>query len=531
VLNFDQLDILIAPLMELYERYQMSVIKDIARRLAKLKTTHMAAWQMQRLIEAGLVYEHALEELSKLTGKSVRELRRVFQKAGVKSVTFDDAIYKAAGLKPTPLNLSPAMTQVLAAGLRKTGGVIRNLTMSTASSAQNAFIDAADLAYMQVSSGAFDYNTAIRNAVIEVANKGLSTIGYASGRKDQLDVAVRRTVLTGVSQTAGELTEARLDEMGTDLVQTSAHIGARNKGDVPENHELWQGRVFSRMGNPDYPNFYEITGYGTVVGLYGINCRHSHHAYYPGISDELYNEAMMQEYASKTVIYNGQEMSWYDATQKQREIERKIRYWKRQEEALKAAGLDASAETAKVREWQARMRDFTKQTGLYRQYERERIMPLVPVENVDRDLQLAQQGSLFDLTLKETETIFSQPFDLSERYNNEKFKSERIIFDEIGKDHTWRIHKNDREWFSKNQDLVLRTIQNPIFVDSLPRDSKQRGINIAHVFYIGETGNPFLTVVINFKNNRAKIWTMFRANNQYIFYEDGTLKDRWMKAK
>ncbi|MBN1535953.1 MAG: phage minor capsid protein [Anaerolineales bacterium] len=373
MLNFDQLDILIAPLMELYERYQMSVIKDIARRLAKLKTTHMAAWQMQRLIEAGLIYEHALEELSKLTGKSERELRRVFQKAGVKSVKFDDVIYKAAGLKPTPLNLSPAMTQVLAAGLRKTGGVIRNLTMSTASSAQNAFIDAADLAYMQVSSGAFDYNTAIRNAVIEVANNGLSAIGYASGRRDQLDVAVRRTVLTGVSQTAGELTEARMDEMGTDLVQTSAHIGARNKGDVPENHELWQGRVFSRKGNPDYPNFYEVTGYGTVVGLYGVNCRHSHHAFYPGISEKLYNEAILQEYAGKIVTYNGQEMSWYEATQKQREIERKIREWKRREEALKAAGLDASEETAKVREWQAKMRDFTKQTGLYRQYERERI--------------------------------------------------------------------------------------------------------------------------------------------------------------
>lgn len=64
-------------------------------------------------------------------------------------------------------------------------------------------------------------------------------------------------------------------------------------------------------------------------------------------------------------------MSLYDATQQQRYIERGIREWKRRRDVLTAAGQDASAETAKVKEWQARMRDFTKQTGLQRQPERE----------------------------------------------------------------------------------------------------------------------------------------------------------------
>ncbi|MCC6148345.1 MAG: hypothetical protein IT308_12365 [Anaerolineaceae bacterium] len=160
-------------------------------------------------------------------------MRKLFEAAGVRSIQFDDMIYKRAGLKPLPLNLSPAMAQVLAAGLRKTQGVVRNLTMTTAIAAQNAFIDAADLAYLQVSSGAFDYISAIRNAVKDVASKGLPVINYASGRKDQLDVAVRRTVLTGVSQTAGNLQLARAQEMGQDLVEVSAHIGARNIGEGP----------------------------------------------------------------------------------------------------------------------------------------------------------------------------------------------------------------------------------------------------------------------------------------------------------
>lgn len=57
---------------------------------------------------------------------------------------FDDAIYSAVGLNPAPLNLSPAMLNVLKAGLEKTNGVMRNLTLTTVISGQNAFIDAAD---------------------------------------------------------------------------------------------------------------------------------------------------------------------------------------------------------------------------------------------------------------------------------------------------------------------------------------------------------------------------------------------------
>lgn len=65
-------------------------------------------------------------------------------------------------------------------------------------------------------------------------------------------------------------------------------------------------------------------------------------------------------------------MSLYDATQQQRHIECNIRRWKRETDALDAAGLDNSAAKSKVRAWQARQRDFINQTGLRRDYFRER---------------------------------------------------------------------------------------------------------------------------------------------------------------
>jgi len=374
MLTSDQFDALTEPIMSLFADYETSVIEDIARRLKNLDFAS-AAWQVQRLSESGTLYKDILKKLSKLTGKSEATLKEIFKAAGVKSMRFDDDIYRAAGLNPLPLNLSPAMLRALTAGIEKTQGLLSNLTRTTAIQAQQAFIKAADLAYLQVSTGAMSYDQAIRMAVKKMAAEGLTVVDYASGHRDKIDVAMRRAVLTGVSQTAGKLQEIRADEMGQDLVQVSAHVGARNTGTGVENHESWQGGIYSRSGtHPKYKNFVEVTGYGTGAGLGGWNCRHSFFPFFEGISEAAYSKAELNAYARKKVMYNGKEISFYEATQYQRGIERKIREWKRQEAALKAAKQQALFETMKIKEWQAAMRDFIKQTGLDRQSVREQII-------------------------------------------------------------------------------------------------------------------------------------------------------------
>jgi hypothetical protein len=370
MLTAAQLDAIPEPIVNLYREYEDTIIIDIARRLGRMDMTSTAAWQMQRLIESGAIYEHALTELARVTGRSEQALKKAFEDAGLMATRFDDVLYRAAGLNPLPLNLSPAMIQVLVAGLRRTNGVMRNLTATTAIAGQEAFMRAADLAYMQVTSGAMSYDEAITAAIKNVAKEGLRVIQFG-GHADQLDVAMRRTVLTGVNKTVIEIQLARLDEMGVDLVEVSAHVGARNKGTGPENHESWQGKIFSYKGTK-YPDFVTTTGVGTGEGLGGWNCRHSF-APFPKLSQRAYTDATLDEYADKKVTYNGKTLSFYEGTQVQRGIERKIRYWKRQAQALQAGGQEHSFETGKVKEYQTVMRDFIRQTGLDRQNRREQV--------------------------------------------------------------------------------------------------------------------------------------------------------------
>jgi len=368
MLTFRQLDDLPNAVEEIIAATEQAIINDMARRIAKMDgVTDTAQWQALRLEAMGASHDYVIKELSKALNMSERALIKIFDEAATRAMAADDKIYRAAGYNPLPLSEDWYMQQTIRAGLIKTLGTYRNLTSTTANTATQQFERALDLAYSKIKSGAFSYQQAIRVGIRDLTVKGIAAITYPTGWVDYLDVAFRRATLTGVNQTCAEMQLQRMKELGTDLVETTAHHGAR-----PE-HAAWQGKWFSLSGMSDkYPNFYTATGYGTGPGLCGWNCRHSFFPVIEGLSNHEYNYDQLRGYNNQTVNYNGKDINLYDATQQQRYIERGIRRWKREASALDAAGLDNSAAIGKVRDWQARQRDFIDQTGLTRDYFRER---------------------------------------------------------------------------------------------------------------------------------------------------------------
>lgn len=362
------LDGLPARMVELYAQAEADILADMARRISTYDYWIPAAeWQRRKLLEMGKTHEDVMQRLSMLTGRSRDELETLFREAGEAAVGADAAVYRAAGLHPPSLEASRALQRVLTAGLQKTSGLFENLTRTTANTATGQFERALDRAYMQVTSGAFDANSAIRMAVKDLARQGVGAVEYPSGRVESIEAAVRRSVVTGVNQTALELQTGLADEMGCDLVEVTAHAGAR-----PE-HAQWQGKIYSRSGkHPKYPDFKTATGYGMGAGLGGWNCRHSFFPYFEG-SARAYTPGMLREYERKAYTYDGQKLTEYEATQEQRHIERQIRRWKREEAAMRAAGQSTEEAAAKAARWQSTQRDFISQTGFKRQYDREQI--------------------------------------------------------------------------------------------------------------------------------------------------------------
>ena len=367
----------VTQLLGLYQQLEDDIVADMVRRMLKMGfVSESTAYQAEVLQSAGILYEDILQMIADRTDASVAQVRALFEDAGVKTVDIDNDTHEAAGEVPVDIRQDAGMKQVLEAGYRKTLGTMRNLVSTTANTTQTAFLQACDRAYMQVSSGAFSYQDAIRMAVRNLADGG-AYVTYPTGHQDRIDVAVRRCVLTGVGQTAAAVAKKRAEDSGCRYMELTAHGGAR-----PE-HARWQGQLVQIQGKRTRKIIdglkvftLEEIGYGDGRGFKGWNCRHNWHPYYPGLSTPNYTPEEIARLDEKSISYNGEKYTEYEISQMQRKGERKVRALKRRAAALDEAakntddpalkqGLndDFAAVSVRLKDAEKTLKDFCRQTG------------------------------------------------------------------------------------------------------------------------------------------------------------------------
>ena len=349
--------------VQLWQQVEEQILQDVARRIGKMDAvTPTANWQLWRYQQTEALRNDVVKLLAKYTGKSEAGIRRLLLQAATEAMEREDAIYYHYDMEPTPFDESAALNNLLDAGARQTCGTWQNLTATTANTVTGAFERTLDAAWLKVSTGAFDYKTAVKQAVDSLADD-MPMVTYPSGHKDSIEVAARRAVLTGVNQTCGKLQEARMDEMGCEFVETTAHGGAR------PSHAAWQGRRFHRGGAVDYkgkhyPDFEAATGYGTGAGLCGWNCRHTFFAVFPELGDPpQWTQEQLRELNARNIEWNGKKYTAYEISQMQRARERNVRRWKKRYLAEDAAGLDPTDAAVRLKAARQSLAEFAQATG------------------------------------------------------------------------------------------------------------------------------------------------------------------------
>ena len=349
--------------VQLWQQVEEQILQDVARRIGKMdKVTAAANWQLWRYQQTEALRNDVVKLLAKYSGKSETAIRKLLLQAATEAMEREDAIYYHYDMEPTPFEESAALNNLLDAGARQTCGTWQNLTATTANTVTGAFERTLDAAWLKVSTGAFDYKTAVKQAVDSLADE-MPMVTYPSGHKDSIEVAARRAVLTGVNQTTGKLQVARADEMGVAFFETTAHGGAR------PSHAEWQGRRFHRGGAVDYkgrhyPDFEAATGYGTGAGLCGWNCRHTFFAVFPELGDPpQWTQEQLQELNARNIEYNGKKYTAYEISQMQRARERNVRRWKKRYLAEDAAGLDATDSAVRLKAARQSLAEFAQATG------------------------------------------------------------------------------------------------------------------------------------------------------------------------
>ena len=363
MLSPSYLDSLPDSFVKLFQEVEEQILQDVARRIGKMDAvTPTANWQLWRYQQTEALRNDVVKLLAKYTGKSETAIRKLLLQAATEAMEREDAIYYHYSKEPQPFEESAALNNLLDAGARQTCGTWQNLTATTANTVTGAFERTLDAAWLKVSTGAFDYKTAVKQAVDSLADE-MPMVTYPSGHKDSIEVAARRAVLTGVNQTAGKLQVARMDEMGCEFVETTAHGGAR------PSHAEWQGRRFHRGGAVDYkgkhyPDFEAATGYGTGAGLCGWNCRHTFFAVFPELGDPpQWTQEQLRELNARDIEWNGKKYTAYEISQMQRARERNVRRWKKRYLAEDAAGLDTTDAAVRLRAARQSLAEFTQATG------------------------------------------------------------------------------------------------------------------------------------------------------------------------
>jgi hypothetical protein len=335
-------DTMFPMLDSLNARILRDMIKRLAARIGRGEDNMLTAtdeWQAQVYQEAGGLLEDVQREIQQFLQASDEEMARIFEDAAIKSLDADNRVYVQAGDRAR--SISPAMLRVLTDTYQRTKGTVHNFTRTTATETQKEFIRLLDEAHLRVMSGAGAYTQAVSDAMRELCETQTRVL-YPSGHVDTIETAVLRAVRTGTAQAAGNMSLTDMEERGWDLIRVSAHIGARygDGGENPGNHFWWQGKLYSKSGNDKrYPPFVATTGYGTGDGLCGWNCRHS---FGPG---DL-NHNPFKDFDAE------ENKKAYDLSQRQREMERRIRHTKTKLiglregiEATEDAGVKASLET------------------------------------------------------------------------------------------------------------------------------------------------------------------------------------------
>ena len=345
------------------------LLRDIAERIAKAgQLTATAQYETWKLQQLGVSQRDLRTYLKKALRVSNAKLRQLLTQSAEAGYNYD--LSSLPTVRAIPFEENEAVQQIVRAAIAQTQGTLENLTQTlgmvdpygNVNPLRDTYRKCMDYAFEQVSSGAVDYNTAIREATRNLAAKGVEFIDYESGVTTSLEAAVRRNIMGALGLMQEQISQRNHDQYGATGWEIDAHSNS-----APD-HEPIQGKQYTDAE-------YEALNNSLVRRIGTLNCGHSAHPIVYGASVPQYTPEELEEMRKKNedgITFRGKHYTGYQATQHQRALERAIRAQKRKILIDKATGDAEKLETdqIKLQLLQQDYKAFSKAAGLRTQHER-----------------------------------------------------------------------------------------------------------------------------------------------------------------
>ena len=345
------------------------LIEDIAKRVSKAgqftATASYDAWKLQQL---GVSQRKLKQEIAKRLEISLKDAEKLLTQAAKTGYNFDMSRFPTSQV--IPLSANSSLQQILQATVEMAKDDLTNITQTIGfvgpdgqcHELTDAYNQACDFAFQKVSTGAQDYQSAIREATRNLAEKGIRTIDYESGVHTSIEAAVRRNIMGGLGIMQEKISESNHDALGCDGWEISAH------GCCAPDHEPIQGKQFD-------DKTYKRINESLLRRIGTLNCGHAAFPIIFGVSEPVYSEEELEEFRKQNeegVTFDGKHYTLYEATQRQRKFERTIRKQKRRILVDEATEDKAKLQTDQIKLVRLRQEyaRFSKGVGLPMQHAR-----------------------------------------------------------------------------------------------------------------------------------------------------------------
>lgn len=358
-----QLEGIPVKIAQAFSQLEIRIMSDIVRRI-KINglSTASADWQMTRLQQLGKSEEDIKEWIRMALDTTEEEMEKIFSDEVYAQYMGHARAYKVNGMEQIPFEENTELRSLIESVREQTGDTFRNITGSMGFAKQDAsghmqpvpltdfYKTTLDAAMLDIHSGAFDYQTVLMRTINDMTKSGVRWIDYKYGRRDRIDVAARRAVMTGFRQVQGKINEQVAAQLGTESYEVTYHVGAR------PTHQPWQGKVWTMK------QLREICGLGNVEGLHGANCYHDYNAFVPGVSVRTYTDKQLErmiEAENTPKTYNGKQYTTYEALQQQRKMERNMRKTRQDVKLMEEGEADAQSIMLKKGRYYGQMQAYT----------------------------------------------------------------------------------------------------------------------------------------------------------------------------
>lgn len=360
-----------------FRNLENRIMEDVVRRIKKTgQITSSADYQLNRYYILGNSTKDIEDIVKSAVGDDYPETFKLYDEVVEKQYTRSRELYEQVNEEFIPYEQNEQLQQLVNGLIQQSNDELYNITRSMGfmvdmgggrkvfSPLSDYYNQYLDNAIVEITSGAFDYNTVIRRVVGQMTNSGLRTVDYASGYSSRCDVAARRAIMTGLSQLTGHISQTNAQKLHTEYFEIDWHAGAR------PSHRTWQGKVWS------YRELVTVCGLGTVTGLQGANCYHEYYAFIPGISERQFSDKWLAEQNRKEDrqrVFKGKEYTLYEATQRQRYLETNMRAQRQKVKLLQQAGASRDDIMLARCKYQAQLDEykaFCERMGLQEQRER-----------------------------------------------------------------------------------------------------------------------------------------------------------------